>query len=103
MDNMKELKVWQCRWCKKLFKTPNRHCCKKDPVLKNCFTCKNLMGWDKGEAQDDHYEPPYPDCKAGNDECWDIDSIQEVNYDLQCESWKEGKYSWLEDHKLSEF
>ena len=42
---MKEVTRYQCEFCKKDFKTPDRHQCKKDPALKNCFTCKHLKGW----------------------------------------------------------
>ena len=49
-----------------------------------------------------HLVQTAPDCKVGNPECWDIDSIQEYNYDLRCESWKEGKYSWAGDKEKEE-
>jgi len=42
---MKQVIRYQCEFCKKEFKTPDRHYCKKNPELKNCFTCKHLKEW----------------------------------------------------------
>ena len=100
MDNMKELKVWQCQWCKKLFKTPNRHCCKKNPALKNCFTCKHLKDWYK-----DDYGLNAPNCVALEDKSWldwDIESIKSMNYDMKCECWEQGEFSWAVHHGKEE-
>ncbi|MDI6789940.1 MAG: hypothetical protein QME44_04530 [Thermodesulfobacteriota bacterium] len=88
---MKPLTVYECEWCKKLFRTPDRHQCKKNPALKNCFSCKHLRGWDEYKP-----EPPAPDCAAGCCEDWDIDNIKWRNYDMQCEGWEEGKYDWMD-------
>ena len=98
---MKEVTRYQCEFCKKDFKTPNRHYCKKNPELKNCFTCKHLKGWeeseDNGEYGYEYYkEPNYPDCAADMDG-WDIETIKEVNYNMQCEKWEQGKYDWRKD------
>ncbi|WP_343348608.1 hypothetical protein [Terrisporobacter petrolearius] len=87
---MKKIEVYECEFCKKLFRTPNKHNCKFNPKLKNCFTCKNFKSW--SETEYDYrfgYEAPYPDCKVGCDN-WDIDEIKNVNYNMQCEKW-EGK------------
>jgi hypothetical protein len=87
METMKQLTVWECKWCKKLFRTPNRHYCKFNPGLKNCFTCKHLRGWLKEDPfapWDSYY---LPDCAAGDDS-WDIELIKEVNYDMQCPEWE---------------
>lgn len=94
MDSMKELKVWECKWCKKLFKTPNRHCCKMNPAMKNCYTCKNLKGWKSGEA---YNLSPCPDCKVKAADDYDLDFIKILGYNLKCESWEEGKYVWEYD------
>lgn len=98
---MKEVTRYQCEFCKKDFKTPNRHYCKKNPELKNCFTCKHLKGWeeseDNGEYGYEYYkEPNCPDCAADMDG-WDIETIKEVKYDMQCDKWEQGKYDWRED------
>jgi hypothetical protein len=38
---MKQIVMYECQHCKKVFKTPNRHICRKNPELKNCYTCAN--------------------------------------------------------------
>ena len=84
---MKKVVRYQCQFCKKEFKTPNKHNCKFNPELKNCFTCKYLKDWIYGEYVDDYYRMPnYPDCEK---ECgdWDIESIKDCNYNMKCEKW----------------
>ena len=90
---MKPLTVYECEHCKQLFKTPNRHQCKKNPKLKNCYTCKHLKGWQDGERDDYLYNPPYPACEiedCGSD--WDLEIIKVCNYDMQCKHWEQGQY-----------
>ena len=101
---MKEVTRYQCEFCKKDFRTPDKHYCKKNPELKNCFTCKNARGWHKGETVnvgfgpfDGPYEQPYPDCIVGEGENWDIETIKEVKYDMQCDKWEQGTYDWRKD------
>ena len=89
---MKPLTVYECEYCKKLFRTPNRHHCKFNPALKNCFTCKHCKGWKESTDSIDVgigflYGPNYPDCGAGWDG-WDITAIQQVGYNMQCEGWE---------------
>lgn len=87
---MKKIEVYECEFCKKLFRTQNRHNCKFNPKLRNCFTCKNFEGWSEGEYMENYeYDAPYPECSAECDD-WDIDEIKNVNYNMQCEKW-EGK------------
>lgn len=92
---MKQVIRYQCEFCKKEFKTPNRHYCKFNPELKNCFTCKHLKGWHEGEEYPGDYyrEPNYPDCAK---ECdgWNIENIKELSYKMQCLDWEEGKFDW---------
>ncbi len=95
---MRKVTRYQCQFCKKDFKTPDRHYCKKNPELKNCFTCKHLKGWDEDFVYGEYTRTPWPDCAAGVDG-WDIETIKEVNYDMQCEKWEQGKYDWRKDFK----
>lgn len=44
---MKEVIRYQCEFCGKEFRTPNRHVCKYDPKFKNCFSCKNCIEFKK--------------------------------------------------------
>ena len=93
--SMIEITAWKCKWCDKLFRTPDRHRCKKNPALKNCFSCKHLMGWSDAEELCVG-ESPWPCCAIDTDNRWDwdIENIKYMNYNMQCEGWEEGKYDW---------
>lgn len=41
MQDLKPVTMYQCQHCKKLFKTPNKHDCRRDPDKTNCYTCKH--------------------------------------------------------------
>lgn len=100
METMKEVTRYQCKFCKKDFKTPDRHYCKFNPELKNCFTCKNLKEWSEGDRYD--FQSNYPDCTKGYDDydgSWTIESIKQVHYNMQCNAWEEGKYDWSKEDK----
>ena len=93
--------VWKCTNCNKLFRTPNRHYCKKNPELKNCFTCKHLKGWNQ-ETYDGYARsaPPEPDCAVCppyEDYEWNIETIKRADYNMQCSFWEEGKYDWISE------
>lgn len=101
---MKKVTRYQCQFCKKDFKTPDRHQCKKDPKLKNCFTCRNLKGWlgrdyEVGDLALQY--PPYPDCAAGTEDPeeggWDIGQMKNQGYNMQCSKWGEGRYNWIRE------
>ena len=99
MEQMKAVTRYQCKFCKKDFKTPDRHHCKMNPALKNCFTCKYLKGWDSDNIYDEYTMMPYPDCVADIDAMndWTLDSIKSIDYDMQCEMWEEGKFDWSKE------
>ena len=98
---MKKVTRYQCEFCKKDFKTPDRHYCKMNPELKNCFTCKHLKGWLESEDGVDvgvgilPY-PNYPD-RAADVDGWDIEEIKGANYNMQCSEWEQGKYDWSQE------
>lgn len=95
---MKQVIRYQCKHCKKEFKTPNRHYCKKNPELKNCFTCKHLKGWEEGPCiGEGQWAPPEPDCEVEVNDGWDIEIIKDKKYDMQCPKWEEGQYDWVKD------
>ena len=54
---------YNCDTCGKDFKTPNRHKCKFDPNLKNCFTCKRLKEWNQGGIIDVGFGPYNGPCE----------------------------------------
>ena len=90
---MKQVVRYQCEYCKKEFKTPDRHFCKMNPELRNCFTCKHLKGWLESEDGVDVgigilRDPNYPDCAADAGDGWDIEIIKNCCYDMQCEHWE---------------
>lgn len=96
---MKEVTRYQCPYCKKDFRTPDKHYCKFNPILRNCFTCKHLKGWSEGEqyGQEEGWfrEPNTPDCDAIEEGLhWDIEHIKERAYNMQCKKWEEGKYEY---------
>ena len=90
---MKKVLRYQCEYCKKEFHTPDRHKCKFNPVLKNCFTCAELKGWK--EESDEYTTSPYIDCNRGHD--WDLKDIKHWNYDMQCHDWEQKAESEGED------
>ena len=88
---MKPITVYQCQYCKKLFRRQFTHKCKFNPRLKNCFTCKHSMGW--SDFQNDGYSTrPYPLCDVESDssEC-NIDEIKAKKYLMDCDQWEEGE------------
>ncbi len=91
---MKEVTRYQCQYCKKDFKTSNRHSCKRDPAKRNCYTCQNNKGWEEDEGI-------YPGCDYAIAE--GISALylyEKLNYDLQCEHYKqleEGYYVHAEE------
>ncbi len=88
---MKALTVYECEYCKKLFRTPNRHKCKMNPALKNCWTCKKLKDWIRSDDGEPYYATTfYVDCEH-NDFDLDLNQIKQDNYDLQCEHWEQGR------------
>lgn len=96
MEQMKEVTRYECRFCKKDFKTPNKHQCKFRPELKNCFTCKHLKGWESDYLYDNYIKIPFPDCAEGCDG-WDLEIIKGSEYDMQCEKWEKGKFDWSKE------
>ena len=108
MLGMKQVIRYQCPHCKKEFKTADRHYCKKNPELKNCFSCKHLTGWEPYDDDTGHcYGPPSPICDSKSEdahfdsESWDLRIMQQEKYNMQCPGWepvpvknskKEGNY-----------
>jgi len=38
---MRPIQMYECQHCKKLFRTPDKHNCRKDPDKTNCYTCEH--------------------------------------------------------------
>lgn len=41
MKDLKPITMYECQHCKKLFKTPNKHNCRRDPDKTNCYSCEH--------------------------------------------------------------
>lgn len=100
-NKLKPLVVYECPHCKQLFRTPDKHDCKKDPIKKNCFTCKYSKGWNEGRIvdvgfgpYDGPYAPSYPECVCGYDygSCTNIEEIKSNGYNMQCKGYEQGSY-----------
>lgn len=98
-NKLKPVVVYECPHCKKLFKTFDRHNCKFNPKLKNCFSCKHSKGWTNEYEQRDSYgrleiyEPPIIDCNIEDcDEERDIETLKAISYDMRCFYYEEGNY-----------
>ena len=84
---MKQVIRYQCNFCKKEFRTPDRHKCKFRPELRNCFTCKNFNGWNIDGEWGGVFEEPYPDCEYGED--WNLKGIKNIGYNMRCQFWED--------------
>lgn len=42
-----EVKRYNCEFCGKDFRTPDRHICKFDPKFKNCHSCTHCLGFEE--------------------------------------------------------
>lgn len=103
---LKPIIVYECPHCKKLFKNFDRHDCKKNPKLKNCFSCKWRYGWKEPEEIDCidvgigciPVIEILPDCKNPDNEKRsygqeaELDQLKQNDYDLQCKGYEEGDY-----------
>ncbi len=83
---MRALTVYECQYCKKLYRTPNRHQCKFRPELKNCFTCKNGGDWNREVEGDGYSSDVYANCHYSEE--WGLRLIKDVGYNMQCEGWQ---------------
>lgn len=49
-NQMIPVQMYECQHCKKLFKAPDKHCCRRDPDKTNCYSCEHWghqFYWDK--------------------------------------------------------
>ncbi len=81
-----EVKMYRCSFCNKEYRTPNRHKCKKDSLLKNCFTCKHLNGWYE-DSIDCLYSETFVECNKENQ--YSLTDLKQCNYNLKCDDWEE--------------
>lgn len=63
---MKKVVRYQCEWCGKEFKTPDRHLCKWRPEIHNCLSCRHRGMFLKGEQPHPvHWDSMSPDWTEG--------------------------------------
>lgn len=39
--DLRPITMYKCQHCGKLFKTPDKHSCRRDPDKTNCYSCKH--------------------------------------------------------------
>lgn len=87
VDDFTEVKMYQCKWCKKLFKTNTRHSCKWNPSKQNCLTCKHCIGFEKYQDYDEtcygtiRIDSSYFVCDLGYDGDGDRNYIRDLARD----------------------
>jgi len=90
---MKAVTRYHCEHCGKDFRTPDRHSCKKNPELKNCFSCKHWSDWGSETLESWEFgsvKEIYPICDAeeSNPDEIDLQTLKNAGYNLQCSSWE---------------
>jgi len=91
---MKEVVLYECMHCGKVFKTPNRHVCKYNPEFKNCYTCANNRGFE--EVRENLHTDIIVNCSL--DHSTSALDISTVKMNLACEDYLHG-CKWFENIK----
>jgi len=104
---MKEIKMYQCQYCQQIFKTKNRHKCKYDPVMKNCYSCEFNQGFIAEKCEDDSLGKHYS--YGGFCNCGDREFILTIevncskgieraaNNKKECKDYKYGNCNWYDN------
>jgi len=96
---MEQVTMYKCELCNKYFKTKNRHKCKYDPKLKNCFSCKHNKDFYEETIERYHseytesYNTIFVDCAL--DMC--DESIQDIPRNMQCNYYEYCGGKWFEN------
>lgn len=106
-----EVKMHQCKWCKKIFKTNTRHSCKWNPAKHNCLTCKHCVGFKKcaDYEGDIRVDASYFVCDLGRDDGGDWNEICGLAYDYwesKCNDYETADCEDFKSHyaeKLNEY
>lgn len=84
INDFSEVKMYECKWCKKLFKTNMRHSCKWNPAKHNCLTCKHCVGFKKSQDYEKTcygsipFDTSYFVCDLGRDDGGDWNEIRDL-------------------------
>lgn len=96
MRDLKSITMYECQHCKKLFKTPDKHICRRDPDYTNCYTCEHWghqFYFDKSHWGDDEYDitcTPEEACKK-HETSWVEEAhriMRESGWYLDCPEYK---------------
>ncbi len=92
---MKPVTMYECPFCQKLFRTPNRHNCRRDPAKTNCYSCEH---WGHEFYLEFHRYDCDPDIKGAPElaclkhETSDVESahafMREMGWRLNCPDYK---------------
>lgn len=95
---MKAVTMYECEYCKKMFRTSDKHYCKKHPKLKNCFSCKHLERFEDKREIGTWGVPSYRYCNpvCGHSEQYEKDTEDIIDlmynnnpkWNLGCPEWK---------------
>ena len=84
---MRALTVYECNFCKELFRTSNKHKCKFDPKMKNCFTCANFVKFEEQNYDDSYGGFTYPVCTLEAKDT-DLKEMSQLCWNLDCHKWE---------------
>lgn len=97
-DNFIEIKMYECKFCHKLFKTNTKHSCKWNPEKQNCLTCAHCTGFVKGQGRIfGHnlgfvdYDPSYFKCDMDMSGYNDLDELAQSGWKSYCKGYVEVK------------
>lgn len=76
-NDFKKIKMYQCKWCRKIFKTDSRHKCMYNPKNRNCFSCMHCTGFDSFEGQ----YGDYGRCELSPYQCFECDLEETIDTD----------------------
>lgn len=84
-----------CNFCKQDFRTDTKHNCKRDPVKRNCFSCKHNKGWLEADLEPDYSDyaqeahdvaKVFSDCKMEHEVS--ALEIYRIGHYLNCPDWE---------------
>lgn len=84
MKALKQIVAFECKYCKKVFKTV-RHHCKYDPEKKNCFSCEHYTGTLDREPSEYHGTFGLTSCKIDG-EVMCLDGLMRIGYYQLCKT-----------------
>ena len=97
-DNFIEIKMYECKFCHKFFKTNTKHSCKWNPEKHNCLTCAHCTGFVEGQGPIYgskfgfvDYDPSYFKCDMDMGGYNDFEELARSGWKTYCEEYVEVK------------